>query len=56
MRKHSVDLQKPKGRELKHNSKENHQATKGNTKSKKETNTKSTGKQGLKWQYIHIYQ
>ena len=46
MRKHPVDLQKPKGRELKHNSKENHQATKGKIKGQKR-NIKSRGKQGL---------
>lgn len=36
MRKHSVDLQKPKGREFKHNSKENYQATKGKTERKEQ--------------------
>ena len=50
MRKHSVDLQKPKGRELRHNSKENHQATKGKTERKEQRkNTKSTRKQDFKW-------
>ena len=40
--------QKLKTKELKHNAKENHQTTKGKTK--KGRHTKSTGKQGLKWQ------
>ena len=50
--KHTIDSQKIKRRELKHNTKENHHTTKGKTKRKRKEqrrNTKSTGKQGLKW-------
>ena len=50
-RKHAVYSQKPNRKELKNDTKENHQATKGKTKIRKEQrNTKSTGKQCLKWQ------
>ena len=50
MRKHSVGLPKPKGRALKHNPKENHQATQGKTERKEQRkNTKSTRKQDLNW-------
>ena len=43
--------QKPKTKKLKHNAKENQQATKGKTQRTKEQrgNTKSTGKKVLKW-------
>ena len=52
-----TDPQKPKRRELKNNTKKNYQTSKGKTKRKEQRwNTKSTGKQGLKWQYIHINQ
>ena len=34
--KHTIDFQKPKRKELKHNAKENHQTTKGKTKRRKE--------------------
>ena len=51
--KHTIDSQKPKRREHKQNTKENHQTTKGKTKRKRKEqrrNTKSTGKQVFKWQ------
>ena len=35
--KHTIDSQKPKQKELKHNTKENHQTTKGKTKKEKGT-------------------
>ena len=49
---HTIDIQKPKRREHKYNTKENHQVTKGKTKRKRkgQRNIKSTRKQGLKWQ------
>ena len=37
--KHTIDSQKPKRREHKYNTKENHQATKGKTKKQTERNT-----------------
>ena len=51
-KKHTIDSQKPVRKELKCNTKENYQTTKGKTKRRKEQrrNTRSTGKQGLKWQ------
>ena len=51
--KHTIDSQKPKRRQLKHDTKENYRTTKEKTKQKREAqrrNTKSTGKQGLKLQ------
>ena len=51
--KHATDSQKPKRREHKHKTKETHQTTKGKTKilkNEQRRNTKSPGKQGLKWQ------
>ena len=50
---HTIDSQKQKRKEFKHNTKENHQITKGKAKrrrNKQRRTTKSTGKQGLKWQ------
>ena len=50
--KHTIDSQKPKLREHKHNTKENHETTIGKTKRKRKEqrrNTKSTGNLGLKW-------
>ena len=51
--KHKIDSQKSRRREVKHNSKENHQTTGGKTKIKRKEqrrNIKSIGKHGLKWQ------
>ena len=47
--KHTIESQKPKRREHRYNTKENHQATKGKTKRKgkgQRRNIKSMGKQG----------
>ena len=55
--KHTIDSQKPKRKELKYNTKEKHQTTEGKTKRRRNEyrrTTKSTGKQGLKWQHIPI--
>ena len=52
-RKHTVNSEKPKRKGLKHNTKENHQTTKGKKereRNEQRTTTKSTGKQGLKCQ------
>ena len=43
--KHTIDSQKPKRREHKHNRKENHQTRKGKGKEQRR-NTNSMGKQG----------
>ena len=51
--KHTIDSQKPKTSEQKHNTKENYQITKGKTERKRKElrgNIKPTGKQGLKWE------
>ena len=50
--KQTVDSQRPKRKELKHTTEEYHQTTKGKTKrrNKQRRTTKTTGKQGLKWQ------
>ena len=50
--KPTIDAQKPKRKELQHTTKENHQTTKGKTKRRNEQRrtTKTTGKQGIKWQ------
>ena len=49
-----ADSQKSRGKELKHNTKEIHQITKGKTRRRKEKRTtKSTGKQELKCQLSH---
>ena len=48
--KNTIESQKPKRKELKHNAKENYQTTKVKTKKEHRRNTKLTGKQGLKWQ------
>ena len=49
---HTIESQKSKRKELKHNTIQNHQIKKGKTKRKNEQRrtTKSNGKQGLKWQ------
>ena len=52
--KHTVNSQNLKRREHKHKIKGNHQTTKKERK-KKETQNQQ-GKQGLKCQYIHMYQ
>ena len=48
--KHTTDSQKPKRKELKYNTEENHQATEEKTKRRKQQQrtTKSTRKRGLK--------
>ena len=55
--KHTIESQKTKRREHKHNMKENHQTTKGKTKRNEQgRTTKSNGKQDLKWLKVHTYQ
>ena len=49
-KKKKIDSQKQKIREHKHNTKENHQTTKGKKRKEQRNNAKSIGKQGLKWQ------
>ena len=51
--KQTIYSQETKRREYKHNKKKSHQTTNGNTKRKRKEqrrNTKSAGKQCLKWQ------
>ena len=51
IQKYTRDLEKPKRKELKPNTKDNHQTTKGKTRRSEQRRTiKSTGKQDLKCQ------
>ena len=50
-----VNSQKSRGKELKHNTEEIHQITKGKRRRKEKRTTKSTRKQELKWQQTRTY-
>ena len=52
--KHKIDSPKPKRREHKHKKQGKHHTTERRVKPRK--NKEQTGKQGLIWQWIHMYQ